>query len=390
MASQNENGVFGEILERLYRAATGEARWECVFAAISESTSSNHAFYQEQDYPTGNTTRLLHDAVPLEAFEAYLAEWVNVDPRLDFALRNPTEPLYNDYLLTDGDKHIYNTPFYKDFLARYELQYWAASSVTPPISSDGKNRVAYLGINRRESAGHVSQKDCELLIGLRPHFERALSIEGKLGATGSRMDMLGDTLNALAYGIVIVDGSATIKWANEKAKRILGSRDGIASEKGILAATTAIARKQLRNIIADACRTWQDPRLKPGGAILIPREFGASIEALIAPLPSNSPPIADLVNDLRNCAVCFLSERDQMEFNAEQALMALYGLTRSEANLAIELSNGATLREAADVRGVTYETARTQIKNIYSKTDTHTQAQLVGVVLRSPTAFLKG
>jgi hypothetical protein len=69
MASQNENGVFGEILERLYRAATGEARWECVFAAISESTSSNHAFYQEQDYPTGNTTRLLHDAVPLEAFD---------------------------------------------------------------------------------------------------------------------------------------------------------------------------------------------------------------------------------------------------------------------------------------------------------------------------------
>lgn len=388
MAIQYDNGVFGEIVDRVYRAATGEAQWASVLAAISESTSSNYAFYQEQVYPTGETTRFMHDAAPLEGLESYLAEWVNEDPRLKFALRNPTENLYNDFLITNSEEQIYNTPFYNDFLAPLDLKYFAASSITPPVSLNGKNRVAYLGINRRKRTGHVNRKDCDLLVSLRPHFERALAIEAKLGFDESQLQLLGDTLNALAYGILVVDGGAKIKWANEKAKLLLSARVGITSEKGVLAATAPTVRKQLREFIASACGTFLDPRQQPGGTLLVSREHASPIEVFVAPLPNNSATIIGLVNELRNCAVCFLNERDQAGIGVVRALTALHGLTQSEAKLAIELSNGATLRDAENKCGVTYETARSKIKSIYSKTDTHTQSHLVGVILRSPATLL--
>lgn len=389
MAIQNENGDFGKIIDLVYRAATGEAQWETVLAAITESTSSNYAFYQEQYYPAGETTRFLHDDAPLEVFEAYLAGWINSDPRLDFALRNPTDDLYNDFLITGGDESIYRTPFYTDFLAQFDLQYFAASSIKPPVSSNDKSRVAYLGVNRRQRAGHVSRQDCDLLMSLRPHFEQALAIEAKLGIAESQTQILGDTLDALACGIIVVDGASTIKWANEKARLLLSTRAGISSEKGVLAAMAPTTRKQLRDLICSACGTFQDPRRQPGGTLVVAREFDSPIEVLVAPLPSNSAPIAGLVDEQRNCAVCFLNVRGQVEFNIEQALMALHGLTQSEANLAVELASGLTLRGAAEKRGVTYETARSQIKSIYSKTDTHTQAQLVGLVSKNPATLLR-
>jgi DNA-binding CsgD family transcriptional regulator len=390
MASQNENGVFGEILERVYRAATGESQWESVLTTISEVTNSSYAFFQEHNSSTKEITRFLHDAAPLEILDDWVSYWYGVDPRFRFAQKHPTEDIYNDYKIMEGEDAINKDVFYNEFLSLLGVRYHAASSILSPSGVNGASRVAYLGFNKRQSAGHATPQECELLINLRPHFERALAIEARLGVAVSQSQILSDALNALAYGVAIVNGAASIRWANEQAKQILASRDGIVSEKGTLAPTTAAARNQLENLVANARATLADPRRQPGGALLIPRQLASPIEVLVAPLPSNSALIADLVSDPRNCAVCFLYERGQPKLTSETALIALFGLTRSEASLAIELANGATLKDAADTRGITYETARTQLKTIYSKTDTHSQAQLVSAVLKSPAALLKG
>lgn len=390
MATQNDNGDVGDIIDRLYRAATGEAQWEGVLTAITEATNSNYTFFQEHDLSTNEMTRFWHDQCPVEVLDDWITYWYSADPRLDYAQKYPREKIYNDYKIMGDEDAINRDGFYNEFLNSLGVRYHAASSIMSPPGINGESRIAYLGFNRRQSAGHVSQQECELLINLRPHFERALAVEAKLGLAEAQTDILGDTLNALAYGIVIVDQSASIRWANEQAKQLLGTRDGIASERGVLQATVATARKQLGDFIANACGTFLDPRRQPGGAFLIPRELALPIEVLVAPLPRKSAAIAGLVGETQNNAIVFLHEQSERKFNSEDLLMALYGLTRSEAALALELSQGETLKTAADRRGITYETARTQIKTIYLKTDTHTQSQLVSMILRSPASLLKG
>jgi DNA-binding CsgD family transcriptional regulator len=58
-----------------------------------------------------------------------------------------------------------------------------------------------------------------------------------------------------------------------------------------------------------------------------------------------------------------------------------FGLTPSEARLALHLITGETLRSAAAELHISYETARTQLKSIFSKTGTCRQAELVLVIL---------
>jgi DNA-binding CsgD family transcriptional regulator len=58
-----------------------------------------------------------------------------------------------------------------------------------------------------------------------------------------------------------------------------------------------------------------------------------------------------------------------------------FGLTPAEARLALHLVAGETLRSAAVKLSITYETARSELKNIFNKTGTCRQAELVIVIL---------
>jgi DNA-binding CsgD family transcriptional regulator len=58
-----------------------------------------------------------------------------------------------------------------------------------------------------------------------------------------------------------------------------------------------------------------------------------------------------------------------------------FGLTPAEARLALHLVAGETLRSAEVKLSISYETARTHLKNIFNKTGTSRQAELVIVIV---------
>jgi DNA-binding CsgD family transcriptional regulator len=62
-------------------------------------------------------------------------------------------------------------------------------------------------------------------------------------------------------------------------------------------------------------------------------------------------------------------------------LRSHFRLTPAEARLVLHLVAGETLRSAAVKLSITYETARSSLKNIFKKTETCRQAELVLVVL---------
>src|SRR5262245_41532965 len=62
-------------------------------------------------------------------------------------------------------------------------------------------------------------------------------------------------------------------------------------------------------------------------------------------------------------------------------LRSHFGLTPAEARLALHLVTGETLRSAALKLSITYETARASLKNIFRKTGTCRQAELVIFIL---------
>ncbi len=78
-----------------------------------------------------------------------------------------------------------------------------------------------------------------------------------------------------------------------------------------------------------------------------------------------------------------ISDPARRVFSSEHALAMALNLTPSEARVVFGLAEGSTLRDAARRAGVSVSTARTYLKNVFSKTGVTRQAELVRLAILS-------
>jgi DNA-binding CsgD family transcriptional regulator len=79
--------------------------------------------------------------------------------------------------------------------------------------------------------------------------------------------------------------------------------------------------------------------------------------------------------------VVFIVDPTALQLPSPVKLVALYGLTQAQSNVALAFSIGGTYKQVAARLRVTEETVRSHVKEIYSKTRVNRQADLVRLVL---------
>ena len=75
---------------------------------------------------------------------------------------------------------------------------------------------------------------------------------------------------------------------------------------------------------------------------------------------------------------------------AAAVLETLYDLTHAEAELVRLIAEGNSLDQVAAIRGVTMNTVRSQLKQVFSKTETRRQGELVHLVLAGVASIQRG
>jgi DNA-binding CsgD family transcriptional regulator len=80
--------------------------------------------------------------------------------------------------------------------------------------------------------------------------------------------------------------------------------------------------------------------------------------------------------------VVVLVDLDTAPGPSTEALQKIFGLTPSEARLAIEVTKGRSPEEIAASHGVAVGTTRKQLASVFAKTGTHRQAELVALLAR--------
>ena len=133
--------------------------------------------------------------------------------------------------------------------------------------------------------------------------------------------------------------------------------------------------------MAEACRTGHGDGLGAGETFHLPRAEGKPYGVVVSPLRSPRLPLLPAPP----AAVVLVTDPDR-PLEATGVLERLYGLTAAEARLACQLATGRKL-QAADVLGITQNTARWTLKNVFAKTDTTRQAELVRLLLTGPDAM---
>jgi DNA-binding CsgD family transcriptional regulator len=245
------------------------------------------------------------------------------------------------------------------------------------------SRRAEVSLGRSEDVGIITEREVRLLRLLAPHLRRAVTISDLIDMKSLEGNALGETLDALVTGVVLVAEDSAIVHANRAAQRMFTEGWPIRSVNGRLSAAAARPSERLRGIVAAAA--GNDAEIGAAGigmALAVSGEGTATAHVL--PLARS-----DLGRRLapRATAAVFVSSDAERPVGGLAGIADAFGLTPAETRLLGRLVLGGSIDAAASALGVAKPTVKTHLARILSKTGTRRQTDLLALVhrLAAPT-----
>ena len=185
-------------------------------------------------------------------------------------------------------------------------------------------------------------------------------------------------MNRLPTGVVLLDTDRQVVSCNQSAERILAMDDGLALGRNGPYAVKPAENQSLQALLDSALAPDPGDEAAAGGFVAVSRSSGGRPYAVMV-TPLLAAPPGSIAGDA--VVSVWIGDPESGRISATDVLQKLYQLTSAEAELVQLLSLGHSLEEAAGVRGVTINTARSQLKQVFSKTDTRRQGDLLRLVL---------
>lgn len=216
--------------------------------------------------------------------------------------------------------------------------------------------------------GRFAAPDGALLRRIAPHLRRALRAYAEIERQKAGSAMVADVMARLDFGWLRVDARATVIDSSSEATRLLQHGAGlrITPRGQLIAEDPAVGRR-----LSAALRAVIDGRSGEPRAINVSQE--PWVDLLL--MPAGGHATIYIQGDRRSLA------------DRHEQLAELFGLLPSEARLALALSRGMTIAEAAEALGLTTETARNYSKKIYAKMGARGQSDVVRYILTSVLAL---
>jgi DNA-binding CsgD family transcriptional regulator len=187
--------------------------------------------------------------------------------------------------------------------------------------------------------------------------------------------MLQAMLAAVATPMLACTMDARVRYANPAAEVLLRENDGLGMAGLRLVAATPTLTDQLARAIGRAAGAVDGGRA--GQTLQIPqRSTGRPMTITVVPLAQNGYRMPGMQR-----ATLVIVHRTKQPLEAELArLRETYAFTRAEAKLVASMLDGGSLPQVATRLGIGHATARTHLKHVFAKTQTHRQAELVRLV----------
>jgi DNA-binding CsgD family transcriptional regulator len=233
---------------------------------------------------------------------------------------------------------------------------------------------AWLTVSR--AAGEFGPEADALLTELAPYLRAAIAAQVALERERTSATVAGEAIRRMNFGWITLDAAGKIIDADSHGTALLG--DGailMRGRGGRLAGRAAEVNRGIADAVQRSTGTASRPR-----AIVLSREPWLDMLLVPAALsPAAAGPAPALVAYVHSDS---WSSADRCEQLGE-----LFDLIPCEARLALALSRGMSIVEAAGELGLTVESARTYSKRIYAKTGARGQADLVRFIHRSVLAI---
>ncbi|CAN7171536.1 LuxR C-terminal-related transcriptional regulator [Bradyrhizobium sp. LjRoot220] len=227
-------------------------------------------------------------------------------------------------------------------------------------------------IQRSIAEGAFDESEKMALAGLSQRLTETATLSTAVGR-----GVLSGITNALTFikrAAIALDRFGSVVDINPAAEAALGGDIQVIGQRLVI--TDGRAQSAFNNFL-DRLRTSSDLDALGVAPIVIRRDGKLPIVIRILPVDgaARSP-------FLGARAILIFSGFDEAEAEQSAMLRQAFHLTPSEARITLCLAGGKSLEEVAQEMAIAHETARSHLKAIFRKTDTHRQGELVALVGR--------
>ena len=259
---------------------------------------------------------------------------------------------------------------YIDYLTANDLNHAVVMRVMVP-----KGGTCWISIGCSEK--RLTTRTGELLSHIAPHLSCAARILADLEHERMRADIASEVVQRLNFGWLTFDAEARIVEIDPGMEALIRNTPELRS---CVVGRPFPLRRTARYDLAEILRDFgQGGNQSPRAIHLVDEPW---LDMLVRPIGHRAVSGAATPVGVGYVHGVGVTSGDRLE-----QLAQLFGLTGSEARLALALSQGRTITEAAGDVGLTIETARNYSKRIYSKTGARGQADLVRIILASVIAI---
>jgi DNA-binding CsgD family transcriptional regulator len=364
-----------EFVGLIYDTALDPDAWPVMLNRLADllaaTTGAHFGSYNSRTYVTRN----IAPRFDLEYIRSFSEYWAGRDFFWQRGASYPVRAVFMPETFMSREEHCRSAIFNE----WYKPQGAEALMRTNLLIEGPVSTVVTVG--RPYSEGDFGMREIRLFTALIPHLQRAVQLQLRLAGVDGPPTGSAEMLNRLLQGVLLVDASAWVIFANSAAERMLRAGSGLFLGRDGLRAETAGETRLLRRIIAD-CAEPRDELGGAGGRVRLSRENRAPLTVLVIPHRARLA----WIDVVRPRAVLFVTDPEEAAAVRRENLRRDFGLTPAEAGFTREVLKADGLQAAADRLGISLTTARTHLAHVFDKTGTRRQAGLVRLILQSQPA----
>ena len=268
-------------------------------------------------------------------------------------------------------EEIVETRFYAEWMKPQGIIDALAANLEKTATS-----ASILAVRMHEEDGLADIDDRRRLALIVPHFQRAVSIGRLFDQSKSAQAVLAQTLDNVSAGVFLIGPSGRLVFTNAPGRAILDEASLLIDRNGVLAATVPEAQRALREALAAA----ENGNIAADGSgpISLSTALPGQWFASVLPLTSGDRQHTGALHSA--VAAVFVRKTSLANPPPLEVLAKVYKLTASEIRLLDAVMKVSGVKALAESLGLKQATVKTHLHNVFRKTGTARQSELVKLI----------
>jgi DNA-binding CsgD family transcriptional regulator len=361
-------------IDRIYQAALAPEQWPVFLESLSRELRASTVHLHFRLPGNGDPGVDVSLGMDERFADAYRSHFYTLDPWMpSVVLENDGEVRGLESFVSESE--LARTEFYNDWMRPQGILHGFGAFL---YKSGPEQLVSSLSGFREKSSGPFQKEDLDRIRPLVPHLQRALAIHSRVQGAESRAGATADALDRIVGGVILLDERGVAIATNRTADRIMAMNDGLVLDRDGPSASTPKQTGELRHALVGAAQTAVSNGVEAGAVMRLLRPSGRpALEVVVTPIGCESSPLFDR----RATSAIFVADPDAQVDRFPERLRRLCGFTPVEGEVASRIAKGMSLTDISEDLGTSIHTVRGHLKQLFAKTDTHRQPELVRVLL---------